>query len=79
MDKFKSRIMKNPVNLKNLFDKLKSENARFGIGHFPNGKSFVGRIATNNENYMTLIAYQGKSLKIYSFPKIDKDKVKFIH
>jgi hypothetical protein len=62
--------MTNPKKLKLLFDKLKSENAQSGIGYFPNGKSFVGRIVTNSEDYMTLIGCRGKQIKIYSFKKV---------
>lgn len=62
--------MKNQnIKLVQLFDKLKLENAQSGIGRFPNGKSFVGRIVKNEETYMTLIGYKGKRIKIYSFQK----------
>jgi hypothetical protein len=61
--------MKNQNQLKLLFKRLKIENAPFGIGYFPNGKSFVGRIVVDAENYMTLIAEKGKKVKILSFKK----------
>ena len=62
--------MKNPPKLKRLFDEKVAENTQMGIGHFPDGRSFVGRIIRNDDKYMTLIGFKNKRLKVYSFAKL---------